>query len=743
MLLVGAAAVGAQGLAQIRMTDGSLFEGVPEAIVRLDEEIAEGLPAYDLIFRGGGADEMPSRLPLHDVLQIRWRPTETLTVVSGPETQWANLSEEFGESVPSMWTEDGGSLIWGPAQAPQIYHRWRHVPGAQWVWSDANWHSSSHRERVAFRQVFEVPAEMRVVEATLLIAVDDELEMGDLNGVALPLEARASEPRLWEVTQAIRPGLNRIGLVARDTLQPTAPHATQINAGGLVFRLEIVGVRRSDSTGLQPTCVAHLDNGDRLCGQLERLDDRRVRLETELGDLVIDRDWVSEIFISAPRSAGRRFSLREKATPTEPLVHTVPRNVPLWAPGLLLNDGTQVRGRILRADDREVLIKPRYSDEAEVPLSEIHAIYINAARERSHFHYPLANGPRVCRLTTVGGNRLSGLVSEISETVTIKTPEMEVVEIPADRLLSVTFPMSSRLWAWRDLARVENLSGRSFAIWGRRQGDRQDLPYSADTVAQIYQISRDLGFELEWIDDATLASGALRRESHPVLFVVDEREEFPLSVGSPGDGLEALTSYVRGGGRLILIPAGIPFYHGREWADQRWMVRPLRQDIPRILGFHYLAPGRRHAEARAFEIPDNRGDTLVFERVSASSRWRTLPSTLRFAPVGDARFRPIMSLGSDSAAAVEPIYRLTGGNGEEFGTAMAVVRHTRGDLVGSRIYHVTPALAQVTDEAGEPALHRLLPAVITDALVGDFVSEVAVGSGAVQLAAEPPPTALR
>ena len=162
-----------------------------------------------------------------------------------------------------------------------------------------------------------------------------------------------------------------------------------------------------------------------------------------------------------------------------------------------------------------------------------------------------------------------------------------------------------------------------------------------------------------------------------------------------------------------------------------------------MLGFRYLAPGTRRVEARAFEIPDNRGDTLVFERVTASPRWRTLPSTLRFAPVGDARFRPIMSLGSDSAAVVEPIYRLTGGSGEVFGTAMAVVHHTMGDLVGSRIYHVTPALAQVTDDAGEPALHRLLPAVIIDALVGDSVSEIAVGPGAVQVAGEPSTTILR
>ena len=54
--------------------------------------------------------------------------------------------------------------------------------------------------------------------------------------------------------------------------------------------------------------------------------------------------------------------------------------------------------------------------------------------------------------------------------------------------------------------------------------------------------------------------------------------------------------------------------------------------------------------------------------------------------------------------------------GEVCGTAMASIVHTGGELSGSRIYHVSPALAQAIDETGEPALHRILPAIITDAL---------------------------
>ena len=93
-----------------------------------------------------------------------------------------------------------------------------------------------------------------------------------------------------------------------------------------------------------------------------------------------------------------------------------------------------------------------------------------------------------------------------------------------------------------------------------------------------------------------------------------------------------------------------------------------------------------------------------------------LPASLTFPPLNDPRFRPILPLEGESSATVEPIYRLVGGDGVSYGTAMAAIRHRDGDLAACRIYHITPALAHAVDEVGEPALHRILPAVLADAL---------------------------
>ena len=75
--------------------------------------------------------------------------------------------------LPADWAGEGRDFAWQPVQAPPIFHTWRHVPGAQWVWSHAEWHDPAHRERLIVRLEFEIPEDLRVIEAQLLVCVDD------------------------------------------------------------------------------------------------------------------------------------------------------------------------------------------------------------------------------------------------------------------------------------------------------------------------------------------------------------------------------------------------------------------------------------------------------------------------------------------------------------------------------------------------------------------------------------------
>lgn len=706
LLATTVAGAGGQEGAEIVLLDSSVIHGEPAALIRLQEPQERDARA---------ADESAT---LDEVLQIRWRPTQRCVITSGPQTECVSLGEDLDTSLPTDWADASNALHWLPAQAPRVFHQWRHLPGSQWVWTAASWFSPDHRERALFRHTFEIPEGLRVVEATLLLGVDDALTAGRINGVDLPIPAGRAGVLRWDVTHAIRPGANLLALVALDNSSRSSPaESSLLNAAGLAYRLEVRGVPDAGPPERLPTCVAHLINGDRIGGALRLIDDSRVGLATAFGNISIDRDWVREILVaSQPAPTGLPPAARE-ASGLAPIVFALPRALPPWTPGLLLNDGTHLSGRVLRTERRGVVVKPRYSDAWLVNSDEIQTIFVNGPSEEGHFRYPSENGPRLCRLTTLAGDRLSGLLERLStDQVELNVPEAPPLRIPTAQVVECTFPMGSRLWAKRLIERSGAADERQILVWGHCGDTERELSYEENLAAQIQQVALDLGFPVQWIDDVRLASGSPDPAETPVLMIVDDSEEFPLTVNRPGDGLDSLLNYARSGGALVLIPAGTPFYHAREWTGQSWTIRPLRGSVPATLGFNYLTPGDWRPDARAFELPENRGETLLFERVAHAAPWDLLPQRLVFPPLEDARFRPILPVEGDTSLTFTPIYRLVSDSGESFGVAMALIRHGEGDLSRARIYHIAPALARAVDDLGEPALHRLLPTVLADAL---------------------------
>jgi hypothetical protein len=708
----------AQHTAEIELLNGAVIDGDPASVISLAPERPAVDPLHGLRLFSQATGEGSAGRTLDQVLQIRWRPTESFTITSGPQTQCVSLGSDLTSSLPTDWASEGSSLRWQAAQAPRIFHQWRHIPGAQWIWPEAGWFNADHQERAVFRHDFQLPENLRIVEASLLVGVDDALAAGKLNGVDLPLPADTHGEMRWDVTEAVRPGANHLGLVAVDRPPANVPiQNALINAAGLAFRLEIRVVPDMAPPESLPSCIARLINGDRITGQLRSIDDSEINLGTVAGNLSIDRDWVTELLVSAgPVPSGFSLFSREPP-PASPIVYALPRQIPSWAPGLLLADGTHLSGRVLRTERQGVVVKPRYSDAWMVNCEEIRAVFVNGTPEEGYFHYDPASGARICRVTTVAGDHFSGLLTDLDNQVELNLPEMASIRLRPEQIVEATFPMSSRLWARRALAPVSTAPERRIEVWGQVHDAGDDTPYRENLAAQVNQIASDLGFPLRWIDDMRLASGQIRADTTPALFLIDDREEFPFTVRKRGDGLESLRFYANSGGAVILIPAGIPFYYGREWTGQRWDTRPLRLTIPSAFGFTYLAPGEWRPDARAFELPENQGETLVFERIAQSAPWDLLPARLIFPSLDDARFRPILPFEGDPSVTVSPIYRLVSDAGEHFGIAMAAIGHTHGDLAGSRFYHIAPALARAVDETGEPALHRILPAVLMDALV--------------------------
>lgn len=716
LLIVVAASLWAQTPAVIESLTGQKVEGVVTRMIHGERMIATGMRGHSIAIASG---EEEYSIGLERVSAIQWRGTAMNTITSGTDTMCAVIDTTANESLPADWAEEGSTLRWQAIQLPQAFHQWRHIPGAQWVWSDTQWANDDREERVIFRQSFTIPQGAQIVDAMLSLDVDDSLEMGRLNGVNLPLPsaARSSSMGLsiWDVTQAVTPGRNFLGFVASNG--PVSRRSGTISPAGLVYRLDVRYIPSTNLPAFHPSALVRLDNGDHVWGHLRRINDSEIVIETGMGQMVIDRDWASEIVLSGPPPASGLVSLRSEPANPEPLIVALPPRTPTWAPGLLLNDGTHLSGRILQTDRDGVTIKPRYSDAATVPLNEVRAVYINEPNSTGEFHYPLANGPRICQALTIHGDRLSGVLTDAGEMLEINAPESEGVRVPASQMVECVFPLTSRLWAWAQLRLTGALDARRLAMWGTLQPDAEGNSVGQRLVVEVNQLAADLGCELDWIDDAGLATSMLTAQTHPVLFIVDEREEFPVTVNAPNDGLDALLSYIESGGVVVVMASGTPFYHGRVWTGQRWDVRPLRQVIPASLGFNYLSPGVHREGARAFEVPNPALGTLSFLRSDDNSPWGVLPAQILFPSLSDSRFRPILSMDDQANVQVEPIYQLVTQSGVPCGTAMAAVRHFEGPMAGHTLYHISPALAHAVDEHGEPVIRRLLPAVLVDAFI--------------------------
>jgi len=734
---------------EVELIDGSLREG---RLVGLSERsmapLVVGEPAQEIKTLRLSLDGGPIEVPTGEIRRIILRPVERLVIRTDSSVGTLDLGSGPTKlpEPPGWYLPETAIATWEPAVAQWPYYGWRYIPEAVWIWAKS---PRRHREdeTVLFRHEFNLPTTATLVCARLDLSADDHIEAFFINGrsVRVPTESLVGKVSSWDVTYMLRPGRNVVA--ARVTNDRSSG---QLNYAGFCYRIvcHLVPEQGSSPSAPEPPGVRLLlANGDRISGDLLAATPKRWAVRRGKETIEIDPDWINLALVNyspssaktvVPVSPLRKIEgapilnkiLRKGRRLGPPVALTAGRWVS-WnldlAPnarreGILARTGEWIEGRIEGLHENRVLIKPRYGEVFGVPISRVALIQPNRPDPEMRFLFRPSDFPCIIRVRLRNNDRITGALESLTPSSITFTPHFsEPVRLDLDEVLSIDFVMNV-------VAHYRGLLSRAWPDWLPRQvaaigeasrsGSRQDNR----AIETIQRTLLYLGIDLEWLDAyMTVEPGRLTPEHYPVLINLDQNERFYYSVKKPGDGYEAIKRYVAEGGTLVHFARGIPFARAVVAGRSRWVTRRPPRDLNAELMMDIVAPDRRSATIRPFQLPPNRGQKMTFVLNRLSPFAEGLPPAVEVPMAADARFRPIAADAVTSPARFFPIYRLVDAKGRQYGVAMAVIDY--GEKDGRHHYgvYVSHLLYEASYEES-PMIEYLLPKVLQIALGASDVS---------------------
>lgn len=182
----------------------------------------------------------------------------------------------------------------------------------------------------------------------------------------------------------------------------------------------------------------------------------------------------------------------------------------------------------------------------------------------------------------------------------------------------------------------------------------------------------DISFSYPYVDISRLAVKRARNQQTQSLGSSDVIRP----AQSTGDGKEAITRYLAGGGTLVLLSAGpFPFFYGDGPSDQAGPSDPL---LP-ALGLPIQI---------AFEQPPS---TLTVQLYSSQNILRSVPQSFPFPP-GDSRLRSINRPQLNPAHRYVPILRVVNAQSRTYGDAAGYIEFRSGPAKNGKVLYVWSTL---------------------------------------------------
>lgn len=665
--------------AEVRALNGETYwmDGLRVQTPRDYTVVAPGTPIYTF-------DSLPAGLPFTQIQQISLHPLQTRWIGSRPDRlEFYPLGSVRREvPPPPNWKRQVDQVpLWQRAQALDQVAHLPYINEAVFCWATPadNDGTAADASVYLFRQGMIIADPDRVVQATLHIASNAELLEVALNEQPLHLSPdRPFRLASYEVTHLLQPGVNILAIRAREkpgTLEP---------GYGLAFALELLEAPAGSQRPAVPRAGAVLltRDGDRISGWILDVQGDQIRLRTPFGVYQQVLGNLEAVIFPAgwhptPPEPGmvERLLPTPQATPAVEQFHGLPlRMEPDPLRNALLLTGSRVAGAVpAYVRGSELFLEGADGSRFSVPLTDVLAFYPPRPVEWTFRRPQRGDADLYCRITTTGGDRISGLLRQFNgRKVVLETEGATFLEFNPDHIAQIIFPYHAPPVA----------PGRGpVAVIAQAAGQETLREAYLNDVREVQAATFAIDASYESVDPAILSDPArLTPQRYPVLVSVDPAGEYPHTVLTEGDARQALTQYLESGGVLIVLSRGGAFRTAliaSEGGFRRSADEVQDPSMASLLNVRTVHPDEVAGETvRAFNHPPNRPEAIVFERrPDVPELLQGLPRSVTLNPMLSARFYPMVS------PAGRVVYELRDGSGQSFGPALSLIPKGKGTLV--------------------------------------------------------------
>ena len=627
--------------------------------------------------------ETASSGPAFEQIQkLTFNPLEVTWLSSRPEVMEYYQLGDVRRALPPPpdWRRSIGQIPpWSRAQATLNANDLPFINHAIFCWAQAEAKSSSRSQVYLFRQALEVPQPELLVRATLRLATNVQLDEVWLNEYPLHLAGRqAVELAEYEVRPLLIAGQNLLAIKLHEQ-----PGMIERN-DGLAFNLELVSRKPSMKHPLADPLAALLlnEDGDRLWGRIQQIQGDRIELNTPYGlytqpweactGLLLPNGW------AGPQVSSGLFSGLLGGS-GDPAVTNQPYGLPLsMRPEeiqdcLLLTDGRVTTARPAYEREGVLYFEGAEGSQYSLPVDQV----VGAFPQRTvswTFRRPDPQGSNLyCQLTTLGGDRISGLLRWLDGRKTIvETPNGDMMTLRSDWVSELHFPFHASMQSSPTQIRI----GLVPQAGGQEGHQLRYRNLSRDVQSAVYSIGAEgLMLPLETMADAN----KLIPVEHPVLVSFDPVGEYLHTLNAPGDAQQAMLNYLEQGGVLVLLSHGGALRTAvvnRNGQIQRTVVNP---SMTQELGLKTRRPSPQPQDGViAFDHPPNTAGEVYFQRTGQLPRGlQALPRRIAMAPMLSAPFYPMVNEETPGTV----IYELKDSSDVTYGPALTLIPRGQGTIV--------------------------------------------------------------